>query len=64
MYTPVMSKASIFEEIVRYENEHTQLLCNLLNQFGRFRSLMFRFLTGEEIWPKIDFMSNHNGRTG
>lgn len=47
-YTFSMSEGSIFEGIVRIENTHSRLLCNLMNRSPSFRGLVFRRLTGNE----------------
>jgi hypothetical protein len=46
---PLMSGRSIFENVVRYENAHTQLLCNLMERSKSFRSLAFLFLAGTDL---------------
>jgi hypothetical protein len=46
-----MDEQSIFAGVVRGENAHTQLLCNLMEGSKLFRKLVYSFLTGAELPP-------------
>jgi hypothetical protein len=54
---------SIFDGVVRHENEHSRLLCNLLNRSRAFRCLVYYFLADVELGeddfvanPQVDFL--------
>jgi hypothetical protein len=62
-----MREKSIFSGVVRTENSHTELLCNLLHHSHYFQKVFHQFLTGREM-PVTDarittqFVSKDNGR--